>query len=96
MPTAVNFYFTYVLFSLKDKKLYIGFTSNLENRLKEHRYGKVTSTRERLPLELIHYETFRNQKDAKAREKFLKSGFGRSQLKKALQNDLKELGYKFL
>ena len=90
------FYFIYVLFSQKDKKLYIGFTSNLENRLKEHFAGKVTSTKQRLPFELIHYEAFRNQKDAKAREKFLKSGFGRSQFKKSLQTDLKKLKYKFL
>jgi len=39
----------------------------------------------RLPVELINFEGFTNKKDAKAREKFLKSGFGKSQLKKALQ-----------
>ncbi len=58
--------------------------------------GKVRATKDRRPLILIHYEAFDSQKDAKAREKFLKSGFGRNQLKKALYNRLKELGYKYL
>ncbi len=88
-----EFRYVYVLFSLKDRKLYIGYTQDLRNRIKEHYSGKSRSTKNRRPLVLIHYETYRNQKDAKAREIFLKSGFGRSQLKKALQNDFKELGY---
>jgi len=32
-------YYVYVLQSLKDKKLYIGYTTNLKRRLKEHKYG---------------------------------------------------------
>ncbi|PIR43835.1 hypothetical protein COV24_00725, partial [candidate division WWE3 bacterium CG10_big_fil_rev_8_21_14_0_10_32_10] len=34
------FFYTYVLFSFKDKKLYIGYTNNLKRRLKEHSQGK--------------------------------------------------------
>lgn len=90
------FYFVYILFSFKDRKLYIGYTENFESRVNEHQKGKVKATKFRLPLVLIYYEAFTNKKDAKAREKFLKSGFGRSQLKKALQHKLKELGYKHL
>ena len=91
-----KFYFVYILFSLKDYKLYIGYTENLESRTKEHLKGKVRATKLRLPLTLISYEAFTDKQDAKAREKFLKSGFGRSQLKKALQNKLKQLNYKHL
>ena len=89
-----NKYFIYVLFSLKDKKLYIGYTANIKNRLKEHISGKVLSTKSRRPFKLIYFEYFTNIYDAKAREKYLKSGFGRSQLKLALKTTLKNLNYK--
>lgn len=49
------------------------------------------STRKRRPLLLIHYEYFINQADAKAREEFLKSGFGRTQMKLALKRTISEL-----
>ncbi len=91
-----KFHYVYILFSLKDKKLYTGYSDNLKNRVTDHLKGNVRATKGRRPLILIHYEAFTNLKDAKTREKFLKSGFGRNQLKKALQNKLKELGYKYL
>jgi hypothetical protein len=47
-------YYVYILLSLKDNKFYIGFTSNLKRRLKEHNYGKNISTKSRLPLKLIY------------------------------------------
>lgn len=83
--------YVYVLFSIKDSKFYVGFTHNLRQRLKEHSSGGVDSTKFRRPLKLIHYECFINEDDAKAREVFLKSGFGRSQLKLSLKRTLKEL-----
>ncbi|MBI2515173.1 GIY-YIG nuclease family protein [Candidatus Wolfebacteria bacterium] len=92
----IQFFYVYILFSQKDEGLYIGYTENLKIRLGEHFKGRVTATRNRKPLILIHYEAFTNKKDAKAREVFLKSGFGRSQMKKALQNRFEELGYKYL
>ena len=92
----VSMYYVYILFSLKDKKLYIGFSTNLKVRLTEHAKGEVRSTKLRRPLKLIYYEYFITQKDAKSRERFLKSGFGRSQLKLALKDTLSGLGYKFI
>jgi len=68
--------------SLKDKKLYIGFSTNLKQRLQQHARGEVKSTMNRRPLQLIHYEYFINKEDAIAREVFLKSGFGRKILKR--------------
>lgn len=85
-------YYTYTLLSLKDKKFYIGFSTDLKNRLSQHARGEVDSTRNRRPLKLIHYEYFINEQDAKSRETFLKSGFGRNQLKKAIKHTLREFG----
>src|SRR3990167_6193338 len=82
-------YYVYTLFSLKDRKFYTGYTNDLKRLLKEHISGLVKSTRIRKPFKLIHYEYFINQADAKARERFLKSGFGRKQLKASLKRTLK-------
>ncbi len=83
-------YYIYTIFSLKDKKFYTGYTSNLKRRLLEHAKGLSKATRFRRPFLLIHYEYFINEDDAKSRERFLKSGFGREQLKQALKRTLKE------
>lgn len=83
-------FYTYTLISLKDRKFYTGFTTDLKDRLSRHARGEVKSTTNRRPLKLIHYEYFINEKDARAREVFLKSGFGRNQFKKALQKTLLE------
>lgn len=84
-------FYVYILYSLKDFKFYTGFTTDLKDRLSRHARGEIKSTVNRRPLKLIHYEYFINEEDAKAREVFLKSGFGRSNLKKALQNTLFKL-----
>lgn len=49
-------YYTYALESLKDNKLYIGWTDDLRERLIKHNKGKVQATKWRRPLELIYYE----------------------------------------
>lgn len=81
-------YYVYILLSQKDHKLYIGFTNDLKRRLTQHANGESLATKNRKPLKLIHYEYFVNIKDAKAREEFLKSGYGRRQLKEFLNNTL--------
>ena len=79
-----NYYYTYVLKSKKDGRLYIGWTVNLEKRYKEHLEGKVLATKNRKPLKLIYYEACLERKKAIEREKSLKSGFGRAYLKRRL------------
>ena len=63
-----------------DGKFYIGYTKNLRGRLLQHESGQVTSTKNRIPVILVYYESHVNRLDAKAREKFLKSGQGRKYL----------------
>ena len=79
-------YYTYVLLSLKDKKHYIGYTNDLKNRVKEHNNGQNESTKKRLPLKLIYYESCLNKFDALKREKYFKTGFGRRFLKERIKN----------
>jgi putative endonuclease len=79
-------YYTYVLHSKKDNGLYIGYTKDLKTRIKQHQDGKSISTKNRLPLSLVYYESFIMDSGARAREKYLKSGYGREQLKGILKN----------
>ena len=86
-------HFVYVLFSKKDRGIYIGCTDNLRRRLREHLKGRVYSTHDRYPLGLVYYEFYLDQDDAYQRERFLKTGWGRNYLKKVLKNFLgKKLG----
>jgi len=61
-------YYVYILESKKDKKMYIGSTNDLKRRLQEHQNGKVQSTSYRRPLELVYFEAFRNETQARRRE----------------------------
>ena len=79
-------YYVYILKSLKDNNLYVGYSHDYQIRLKAHNEGKVTITRNRRPFELIYIEGFVNQQDATSREKFFKTGWGRTHLKKILKN----------
>jgi len=85
----VSRYYVYVLYSLRDGGFYIGFTNNLKQRLFKHAKGEVIATRFRRPFKPIYYEYFINEEDAKAREEFMKSGFGRRNLKAALKRTIK-------
>ena len=84
-------YYTYVLYSGKDQRLYTGITHDLKARLAEHMNGRVSSTWYRRPLKLIYYEACRHRDDAIRRERYLKSGRGKRYLKKRLVVDLGEL-----
>jgi len=81
-------YYTYVLRSLKDLNLYVGFTTNINNRLEEHNKGRVSSTMSRTPFELIYWEGCLNQQDATRREKYLKTAWGKRYIKTRVKNYL--------
>ncbi len=81
----------YILRSIKDKTLYIGYTENIHQRLKEHNEGRETSTKRKRPVEIIYSEIYKNRKDATQREKYLKTGWGRNYVKRALHNTLAEI-----
>lgn len=86
--------FFYVYF-LKDEynKLYIGSTNDLKRRLEEHLQGKVFSTKNYQNHDLIYYEAFSCEKDARIREKRLKY-FGKAyqELKRRISGGLEGAG----
>lgn len=86
-------YYTYVLYCKEKKSFYYGFTQDLRRRIKEHSVNKKPySYTQKQTIKLVYYEAYCNEDDAKAREKFFKSGWGRNYIKKILKNYLKEKG----
>lgn len=73
----MTMYYTYVLKSEKDRKIYVGFTDDLKRRVVEYKEGKVDATRARRPLKLVYYEACLDKYKAIKREKYFKTGFGR-------------------
>ena len=65
-------YYVYVLKSKKDYNTYIGSTNDLRRRFHEHQEGKVQSTKARRPFELVYYEAYKSEQDARHREFALK------------------------
>ena len=81
-----EFYFVYILKSLKDGKNYAGYTKNLKLRFEQHQNGEVESTKYRRPLKLIYFEACLNQQDSLKREKYFKTHYGKMYLKNRLAN----------
>lgn len=77
-------YIVYVIKSKVDGRLYVGFTENLERRVKEHNAGKTKSTKGYLPWTLVFQEEVNERSLARKREKYLKSGCGKEFLKKII------------
>jgi putative endonuclease len=87
-PPKMKFYYVYILRSLKQNFIYVGFTQNLKIRFKQHNNKEELSTKAYAPFELIHYEAYRNEKDAKRREEYLKTTKGKTTLRYMLKDYL--------
>lgn len=78
---------TYVLYSEKYDKIYIGYTSNLQQRLFSHNElatkGWTISFR---PWRLIYKEEYETKSEAMNREKQLKSYQGRMFIRNLINN----------
>jgi len=81
-------YYVYIIKSERDGRLYVGRTSDLKQRFKQHIEGKAWTTKRMLPIILIFYEAFINEKDAIRREKYLKTSKGKSTLRMMLKEYL--------
>lgn len=84
----MTYFYTYILRSKKDGRLYTGATNDLRKRFKQHNQNQVVSTKGRGPFKLIYYEACLDSHDAFAREKYLKSGRGKHYLKERLKRFL--------
>ena len=77
-------YYVYALKSIEHNRIYVGFTTNIEIRLKEHNSGSSQYSKSYAPWELETYIVFRNKKLAEDFEKYLKEGSGYAFMRKRL------------
>ncbi len=66
-------YHIYILKSKKNNQYYIGYTDNLDVRLKFHNTNKVSATKNRGPWGVFYTEQFQTEKEAINRERQIKS-----------------------
>ena len=74
-------YIIYAIRSGVDGRIYVGFTENLVKRIREHNSGRTKSTKGFIPWFLVYDEEVETRKEAREREKYLKSGCGKEFLK---------------
>jgi len=86
----IMFHYVYFLAG-KNNRLYVGLSADLRKRVSEHNHGKNFSTKPYRPWQLIHYEAYLNGKDAKRREKYLKTNQGARLLKRMLKEYFYEI-----
>ncbi len=77
-------WYVYVLQN-KQGNWYIGLTRDLRKRILSHNLGRNKSTKHCISWKIIYCEVGLNREDARAREKYLKSGMGRRYLKNRLK-----------
>lgn len=81
-------HYVYVIRSSKDHNFYTGYTVDLKQRIIEHNRQKNFATKSRGPFKLIYYESCINRKDAKRREIYLKTAWGKRYIKNRLRSYL--------
>lgn len=90
MDQAPTRYWFYVLYSLKDRKLYKGTCADIGTRFLAHNAGGTVSTKHRRPLVLIYVQPFESKQVALIYERYSKTLEGGAQLYQLL-NELKLL-----
>lgn len=84
-PQPGEFY-VYVI-KCEGGSFYIGQTDNIPRRWDEHVTGKGADwTKSHRPIYIAHYETYHSREEAVAREKELKTTFGRRWIKEQVEN----------
>jgi putative endonuclease len=71
-------FYTFVLYSVEYQKIYIGQSSNLQERIRQHNsFDNTGWTRKYQPWELIYSESYLERQQAMRRERQLKTSWGR-------------------
>ena len=79
-------HFIYIIQSLKDKRFYVGCTSDVEKRLAKHNAGVVRSTKSRKPFILLYTEHYPDRYQAFRMERFYKSAKGKREIREKLKH----------
>ena len=78
-------WFAYILYSVKVDRCYVGFTDNLDWRLKRHNSGWGKYTKRGIPWSLVYSEEFFFKNEAIKREKEIKNMKSRKYIENLLE-----------
>ena len=77
-------WYTYIIYSFKTDKYYIGSTENLNWRVERHNMGWGKYTKRGIPWEIVYYESFDNKTEAIKREREIKKKKSRKYIEKLI------------
>jgi len=77
----IKMFYLYILNNPTTDTFYIGSTNNLRKRLEQHISGKTRTTRILKTYNLVYYEKYKTDSEARNREKKLKSYKSKKYLK---------------
>ncbi len=81
---SIGIFFVYALVSLKDYRIYVGMSQDIDRRVNEHNSGKVSSTKAFIPWMRFFSESAGSSLEARRLEKYYKSASGKKKLRKIL------------
>ena len=84
-------HYTYALWSVQSQKFYIGYTTDLNRRLSEHRNDKGHATSRMDNPSLVFYEGFVSKEDALRRETYFKTTKGKKSLRLIVRSSIKSI-----
>ncbi|MBR9917954.1 GIY-YIG nuclease family protein [bacterium] len=79
-------FYIYAISSISRNYIYIGLTSNIEERIRRHNKGYEKTTKPFVPFKLIYFECKPTRQEAREREKFRKKSYNRKKLKQMAKN----------
>jgi putative endonuclease len=79
-------YYTYIIYSKKVDRYYVGYTSDLEERLQRHHDNKISYTGKRGPWTLVWYQPFESATQAYACERTIKKKKSRKYIETLIRN----------
>ena len=87
-------YTVYILYSDSHKIIYVGYTSNLIERIRSHNHLSTKDwTKLHRPWKVVYCEYFLNKSEALKREKMLKGGKGREWIWNKINNEYTQNGF---
>jgi len=82
--------FVYVIKSDQHWRFYVGLGLDVEGRVREHNAGKTRSTKPYRPWKLVTWFERETLSEARALEKWLKSGVGKEYIKRHWANNFEK------
>ena len=79
-------WYTYIIYSKKIDRYYVGYTDNLEWRLERHNQGWGRYTKRGIPWELVYDEKYKTKSEAITREQDIKRKNSRSYIEKLISH----------